>query len=188
VIVEESALLLCHPSTPGPAIRRIRARVRRLAIGVVDFLFCLDGDVRRLLVPPPAPAHRADLLWKHTCFEAFIAPDGGRAYRELNFSPSGEWAAYAFDAYRERSGVADTVAPLVLSRADADRLEVEATIALEPLLSARAAAPLRIGLAAVIEANDGALSYWALAHPREQPDFHDERGFGLRLEPPRSGC
>ena len=30
----------------------------------------------------------------------------------------------------------------------------------------------RIGLSAVIETTDGALSYWALAHPAEKPDFH----------------
>lgn len=31
---------------------------------------------------------------------------------------------------------------------------------------------LRLALCAVIEASDGSLSYWALAHPADRPDFH----------------
>ena len=53
-----------------------------------------------LLVPAPAPPVRTDGLWRHTCFEAFIAPAGSSEYWEYNFSPSGAWAAYHFTAYR----------------------------------------------------------------------------------------
>ena len=42
-------------------------------------------------------------------------------------------------------------------------------------------------LSAVIEASDG-LSYWALRHPADKPDFHDADGFALLLEPPGPKC
>ena len=37
---------------------------------------------------------------------------------------------------------------------------------------------------AVIEAVDGSVSYWALAHPAGKPDFHHPDGFALQLPPP----
>jgi hypothetical protein len=40
---------------------------------------------------------------------------------------------------------------------------------------------LRVGLSAVIEANDGTLSYWALKHPAAKPDFHHPDSFVLEL-------
>ena len=180
VIVDATVALRCHPSTAAPAVRGIRARVRRLAIGVIDFLFCVEGDVGRLRVPAAAPPRRADFLWRHTCLEAFIAPEGEPGYEELNFSPSGEWAAYAFRSYRERTADPDRSSPLVVVRSGDGHLELEASVALAQTVS------LRIGLAAVIEADDGALSYWALEHPGATPDFHDARAFALRLEAPRA--
>jgi hypothetical protein len=38
-----------------------------------------------------------------------------------------------------------------------------------------------LGLSAVLEEKDGTKSYWALAHPREKPDFHDPGCFAARL-------
>ena len=32
--------------------------------------------------------------------------------------------------------------------------------------------PWSIGLSAIIEEEDGTISYWALAHPPGRPDFH----------------
>ena len=40
---------------------------------------------------------------------------------------------------------------------------------------------LQLGLAAVIESADGALSYWALRHPPGEPDFHHRDAFALAL-------
>jgi hypothetical protein len=38
-----------------------------------------------------------------------------------------------------------------------------------------------MALSAVIEATDGTLSYWALAHPSDKPDFHHPDSFVLEL-------
>jgi hypothetical protein len=41
-----------------------------------------------------------------------------------------------------------------------------------------------VGLAAVIEDVSGDLSYWALAHLSDKPDFHHPDGFALHLPGP----
>jgi hypothetical protein len=41
---------------------------------------------------------------------------------------------------------------------------------------------LRLGLAAVIEDKAQVLSYWALKHPAEKPDFHHADGFVIELD------
>jgi hypothetical protein len=46
------------------------------------------------------------------------------------------------------------------------------------------AVPWDLALTAVIETEDSARSYWALAHPPGAPDFHDPDCFVLHLPPP----
>src|SRR5688572_25798002 len=100
--------LKCHPDTPAPAVRAVRARVARAQGGVLAVSFLIEGDMDRLRVPlgagrvPAGGSSRRDRLWEHTCCEIFIARKGLPAYHEFNFSPSGEWAAYAFERYRQR--------------------------------------------------------------------------------------
>lgn len=105
----------------------------------------------------------------------------GPGYREFNFSPSGEWSVYAFRAYRDGEAMDTELTPSMVVRSSPHRLELEAQLA-RPLLPA--AAELRLGLSAVIEQADGALSYWALHHPTGQPDFHHADAFAMRLALP----
>jgi hypothetical protein len=166
--------LLCHPSSRNRAVRGVATLVQRGARGVLDMSFRLDGDLSRLRVPAPSVPRIAQGLWEHTCFEAFVAIDHRSEYHEFNFAPSGEWAAHVFRRYRDGGPLADeALAPSIRLRATDRRLE----------LQAHSGAPLRIGLAAVIEGNEGTLSYWALRHPPGKPDFHHADGFALRLEP-----
>jgi hypothetical protein len=145
--------------------------------------FRLEGDLSRLLIPPPGIVRIGADLWRHTCFEAFIAIEGETAYHEFNFAPSSEWAVYELRGYRDGRPSASETPPQIVVRSTNSRLELEASVGLDFLSDAYARAPLRIGLAAVIEASDG-ISYWALRHPRSKPDFHDAEGFALRLKPP----
>jgi len=178
----QSVELLCHPWTPCDVVNGIRASVSRSAHDLLAVTFRVDCDVTRIRVPPPCPPRIAHQLWEHTCFEAFIAVDGAPAYHELNFAPSGEWAGYYFTAYREVAGLADEIlAPRVTVRSTADRLELDAEVALDRLLPDQPLAALRLGLSAVIEASDGTLSYWALHHPAGKADFHHAHAFALRV-------
>jgi len=92
--------LTCHRESPTDAVRSIAARVCRRPEGKLAVAYVLEGDLDRLRVPPPQPPRIGSRLWEHTCCEIFIARKGLPAYHEFNFSPSGEWAAYAFDGYR----------------------------------------------------------------------------------------
>jgi hypothetical protein len=170
-------ILRCHPRTPSAAVRAIGARVSR-SDGALAVAYTLEGDLARIRVPEPRPPGFADDLWKHTCFEMFVREDGAEAYREFNFSPSGEWAAYAFERYREGMRRCDGVDPRVTLRMSASGLELDAVV---PLVAIRPGAVLTIGLAAVIEDTDGALSYWAPAHPAAKPDFHNPDAFAIEL-------
>ena len=108
----------------------------------------------------------------------------GPGYHEINLSPSGAWAAYAFRGYRD-GGVLDLeLDPEIVVQKAAGCLELDAVIRAECLPRQRAGARLRLGLAAVLEDRDGRLTYWALGHAANRPDFHRAEGFALDLPRP----
>ena len=165
-------------------MRRIEAAVR-VEQGTLTASFVLEGDLSRIRVPPSGAPRVGDRLWHHTCFELFVGATHSAAYHELNFSPSREWAAYAFRGYRDGGPVADAaLAPGIAVRAGAD-LRLDASVALERLSTGYGNAALRIGVSAVVEETNGTISYWALRHPPGNPDFHHADAFALVLEPAR---
>lgn len=177
--------LTCHPSSPPELTRSIQVLVRRSSSAELRMTFRLDGDIPRLRIPSPGAPRIGTELWRHTCFEAFIALEGQPSYHEFNFAPSGEWCIYALSSYRNGSPIADeTMRPHIAMRSTDSRLELDAIVRLDALSAIHPRAVLRIGLYAVIEASDGTLSYWALRHPADKPDFHNADGFALLLEPP----
>ncbi len=179
-IIQAHMLALApHPSALGDAVRSVEARLARAADGGLTLRYCVEGDPRRMCLPPPRPPRRADELWRHTCLEAFVAADPGAAYVELNFSPSGEWASYTFSAYRTGMAIDEQIeAPAITVKRDEDVLILDAAVRLTCL---RAGTAARVALAAVIEESSGSLSYWALEHPAAKPDFHHPRSFTLRI-------
>jgi hypothetical protein len=188
--------LRAHPDTPCEAVRHIAARADWVEPDSLQFKYVLEADLRRLRIPPSVPsAGRTDELWAHTCFEAFIRPTGAPWYLELNFSPSGQWAAYRFAAYRQGMVPATLDEPPRLTvRRSAERLELQAQVRSGATLLVTGAAVVngapgdsgvRIAVSAVVEDHEGRLSYWALRHPAGKPDFHHPESFALALEPPR---
>ena len=130
--VEHWSDLKCHPSTLTETVRAIQVLVRRSASAELQLTFRLDGDISRIRIPPPsAPRINAE-LWRHTCFEAFIAVDGQQSYHEFNFAPSGEWCVYALSGYRNGGPVADeTMRPHIAVRSTGTRLELDALVRLD---------------------------------------------------------
>jgi len=147
---------------------------RRAAPQRLEIVFTLHAELAALELPQPCPPARTDGLWRHTCFEMFLRRAGEDEYREYNFSPSGAWAAYQFTSYR--SGMTGSLhAPVEAHwHSGADLLELG--VVLECPNGA-----LRLGCSAVIEGKGGALSYWALIHPSENPDFHHADAFNVEL-------
>ena len=64
----------------------------------------------------------------------------------------------------------------------AGRLDLYALVDLARLSPAYVRAPLTAGLAVIIEEASGGLSYWALKHPSDRPDFHHAGAFALELD------
>lgn len=170
------AQLTPHPAEPAPSARALSVTVERSS-GTLSWHYQLSGDIERLAIPPPETPMQRDGLWQHTCFEAFIRGTPLADYIELNFSPSGTWAAYAFDDYRTGMRTLSLAQPPAIQCVRrTNRLNVRASIKLPDLDG-----PLQLGLAAVIEAQAGARSYWALTHPGPRPDFHHPSSFVLKV-------
>ena len=177
--------LLAHPDTPGEWIWSIGAEVALESAATLVCRYSLHGEVGRLRVPGARAGRRADGLWEHTCFEVYVAPWVPTPYYEFNFSPSLDWAAYRFTQYRDGMAPASLArAPGLQARKSSDRLELSATVYLEGLRELATVRRLRLGLAAIVEDQAGALSYWALHHAPGNPDFHVPQAFALELEAP----
>lgn len=174
-IAQGSFALHPHPALAAPpfSLRGTATRdARRLVVG-----YELRGDNRLLRLPLPTRPGPADGLWQHTCLELFIAGDGDPAYREFNFAPSGEWASYAFAGYRVRDETGPRVQPVLDWQFDDGALRLRVQLSARDL----PAGDWKLGIAAVLEDEQGGLSYWALQHPAPAPDFHHRDGFILTL-------
>lgn len=172
--------LIPHPATPpGEPGFKVWANVDHSAsfgaTATTNIWFGIGAPAERFVIPQGEPG-RADNLWQTTCFEAFLREQGEDAYREWNFAPSGQWAAYDFTCQREGRTDAEVAAPYV-------RMEDNLTWwALGATIAADAGTEWQLGLSAVLEEKDGTKSYWALAHPDgDKPDFHDAVCFAARL-------
>ena len=172
--------LVAHPDAPNNGVRRVAAGAVPAGPDSLRFQYVLEADPLRVRIPPlVTDAGRTDKLWAHTCFEAFVGFAESPGYLELNFSPSGEWAAYRFDSYRQGMTPALEAVPRLALRRLGETLELQAEVQLDPGGPGRR---LRIALSTVVEDWEGRLSYWAMRHPAGRPDFHHPEGFALALE------
>lgn len=180
--MELDAVLIAHPTTVSTPVRAIAAQARFDRVAGLSLRFVLTGELRDINLPAAGEVERSDRLWEHTCFEVFVEGEAGARYLEFNFAPSRQWAAYAFSGYRQRDESWVPPVPGVAVDRRESALELRARIPLEGLRSLCPSLTLRLALSAVIEARDGALSYWALAHPPGRPDFHHADGFALSFD------
>ncbi len=176
--------LKAHASSDRGPVVRIEADIRRLHPRTLVLSFELVGDPDGLRIPAPAPEQRTEGLWRHTCFEAFLELEGG-GYLEFNLSPSGQWAAYRFEAYRDGMAPLEPFEPNEIAFArTGDGLSLKTALELPDLEGLPAEGPWRLGLAAVVEDANGRIRYWALAHPPGKPDFHHSDGFACEVRAP----
>jgi hypothetical protein len=174
--------LLFHPSTPCGAVRGLDIQLAMAGPRLLILRYNLQGDMSRIRVGSESAADRTDGLWKHTCFEAFIQPGGSPSYYEFNFSPTRQWAAYRFNAYRDGMTPVDlTSPPEMVVRRLPDRLDVQAAFPLPDDVAIGAAPPTKLALTAVVEEDSGRLCYWSMQHAAGKPDFHHADGFALEL-------
>jgi hypothetical protein len=181
-----------HPDCPPKARLIIKARASRPRddghprkdSGQFILSFSVHGEIERLNWNEPGREGRADELWRHGCFEAFIIASA-QGYAELNFAPAKQWAAYAFDDYRD--GMRDESEAIVhkmefyVRNLSVPRVEMQVRVELPERF---AGSEWRLGLSVIIEEKDGTKSYWALAHAPGPPDFHNPDCFTARLPAP----
>ncbi len=169
--------LRLHPDSFCVAATQIEVDVAHPRPDSLVLSYVVSGRISDLRLPPIVAAARADELWQHTCFEAFVRPSAGPGYYEFNFSPSTQWAAYRFDSYRSGMRVATEIdAPRIDVRSSVESYTLQAALEFDGL-----SLPWRLGLAAVLEETNGQKSYWALAHPPGKPDFHHSDCFTLEF-------
>lgn len=157
--------------------------------GTLTLRFCLAAahgahpPIRLSALRPVHERRRTDNLWKHTCWEAFLARPDEPAYVELNVAPSGDWNVYGFDNYRHgMHELAYPVSPLIeASQTGVWTVELRADMAAPSLRSLLQSPQLSLGVAAIVEYANGSIDYWALHHPCDKPDFHHRDGLVLQL-------
>jgi len=197
-------LLRRHPDSPCGPLTGVEVEVARLGPLILELRYVLRGSVDKISLRSP----EADDLWRHTCFEAFLRVGEEEGYLEYNVAPSGDWKAYSFLGYREGREAAKGAG---LARLDLDRrtrpltaekraqyeasgldsmerfepsyFSAKAQLSLPRALTLALDRPWHLGLSTVVEERNGRLSYWALAHPPGDPDFHHRDCFVLELPP-----
>jgi hypothetical protein len=149
--------------------------------GTLTISYVLLGPLREVAIPGPADiAGRKNALWKETCFEFFLAITNSDQYWEFNLSPAGHWNVYRFKSYRQgmQEEQAFTSLPFTAAREpDALRLSLELDL-YKIILTDQA---LKVAISAVIKPVNGKITYWALAHPGLEADFHRRESFMLNL-------
>ncbi len=127
-----------HPASPESPIDTLTVLFERDGLALW-LRFVAEGQMPEVVWPGPVEPGRADDLWRHSCFEAFVQADDG--YVEYNLSPSGQWATYRFDDYRRGMRAADQGAEIMTFEVSPDRAELTGRIALDkgfpPLRSSR---------------------------------------------------
>lgn len=152
--------------------------------GTLEIAYQLLGDLAQLSLPAPAsPPERRDLLWETTCLELFLARRGANGYWEFNLSPAGHWNVYRLERYRQ--GLTPEPAyqqlPFQVEHHGSALTTQQLTLTLRCPLPPSLRPGLEVGITAVIQRSDGALSYWALHHPAAEADFHHRGGFTIRV-------
>lgn len=143
--------------------------------------YTLIDPLRELLLPLRAyiPV-RKNALWEKTCFEFFVGVRNSDRYWEFNLSPSGHWNVYRFKAYRQEMQAEPAFASLPFCvRRHLDVLQL--SLEFNPYTIVPAEQSLKVAISTVIKHIDGRTTYWALAHPGPEADFHHRDGFILEL-------
>ena len=142
--------------------------------------FDLQGNTAAIQWPAAATPGQGKDLWKHTCFELFLTTPDTDAYWEYNFSPSRQWAVYAFQYYRQPTNLDLIYIPVIEPpQRSPHAFTLLAQFQIEP---SQADQVILLGASAVIETVDNQKRYYALRHCGEKPDFHLRDSFVLQLE------
>ncbi|MEL6471035.1 MAG: DOMON-like domain-containing protein [Cyanobacteria bacterium J06623_4] len=157
----------------------IKGKVSRKR-GVLSIQYRLAGDLALVAIPTVGKGgRRQDRLWEKTCFECFLS-QGGAGYWECNFSPSSDWNVFALTGYRQglKEETAFSQMPIEAWQGF-EGLQLQVKLPLADLVEADQ--PLRLGVSAVVVLKSGEETFWAIAHPAAEADFHHPDSFAIAL-------
>lgn len=167
------------PGSHAPAIQITGTAARSNE----QLILCYDvtGTIADLLIPSSnANPERVWELWETTCFEAFIGTPDRPNYWEVNLSPNGNWNLFALQDYREGLEIEQRVEQLeIKTEQTVDRFQLTAKVPLGA--TDLADLPILLGVTTVIQTQESAISYWAIAHCGSEADFHLRESFKLTL-------
>jgi hypothetical protein len=113
----------------------------------------------------PEPTYKEG-LWESTCLEVFEFDEKSTSYVEWNFSPSQDWAFFAFSEYRKKNKKFEARSPLSWSWSHESKqrnLDLKLPRCFEEST---------LQLTGVIDWGAKGIDYFALKHPTAKPDFH----------------
>jgi hypothetical protein len=156
--------------------------------GSLYISYKLSGDLSSIDLGEGKPHHSRVLkLWEKTCFELFIQ-NSKKEYVEFNFSPVFEWNSFYFekkgDPLKEFQKM-DGVKLDILLSLDVFHLIVEIDKKKFPVnffdKSENGVFHLSAGITGVVKEKSGRLSYWALEHADQRPNFHHPDSFKYKF-------
>ncbi|MGC1306472.1 MAG: DOMON-like domain-containing protein [Phormidesmis sp.] len=158
---------------------------------VIAFSYLLAGDLDRVVIPPARETvRRADRLWEQTCFEFFLASGNVQTrtspYWEFNLSPTGDWNVFSLAGYRHRSTETAAFQSLPFTvKALSDGLHLAVSVDVGALVEAGRSLQLGVSMVVIVRGEEGAPeeTFWAIAHPAAQADFHHPDSFAIKLAP-----
>jgi hypothetical protein len=125
-------------------------------------------DKENKIILPESPAGgRHTGLWNHTCFEAFVKPEGKGSYYEINLSVTKAWNVFSFESYREPQPPREFVGAVVQ-----DILVKPGYLSAQVKLGGVKLEKIKASLCAVLEQREAGVSYWAHNHADQKPNFH----------------
>jgi hypothetical protein len=151
---------------------------------ILSISYELSGAMDELILPASADVRvRKNGLWEETCFEFFLGVKGSERYWEFNLSSAGHWNVYSFKSYRQgmREEPAFTSLPFSVELYS-NSLQLSLGLEVDKvILPQQVSEVLQVAISAVIKTIDGKTTFWALAHPAPQADFHRRDGFIIEL-------
>ncbi|MBE9028444.1 DOMON-like domain-containing protein [filamentous cyanobacterium LEGE 11480] len=177
----QSYQLQPFPDATGLPAIQISGTVARSANNQLTIDYKLEGAVNQIQLPSPNPEPlRRWELWETTCFELFIGCPETLNYWEFNFSPNGNWNAFALENYRKGIREESQIEQVnTIARNDSAGFQLETTIPLEPIVPADQS--IELSITAVIETQEKNISFWATKHCSPEADFHQRNSFTIQL-------
>jgi len=147
---------------------------------ILKLQFEITNDVNNILIPSRAITPKRVIgLWESTCFECFIKNPNSDSYYEFNFSPDGHWNCFFFETPGKELKECNNIAfPTTISKHNDDHFSFSVEINTESMKEGFwSSKEMEFGLTTVIEDEKNNLSFWAIEHHDERPNFHNFSSF-----------